>query len=98
MARALGVDTVVFALDAARVGGDPADRAVGLLDVPAELLEDGLGDAPGFLERHPERLRHGLDGERDGHEAQYQRKSSQHSAHATSSLSEICRATCVHLR
>jgi len=82
MARPLGVDTVVLALEAPRVRGDPADLAVRFLDVPAELLEDRLGDAPGLVERHPVRLRHGLGGASDGHEAQHQRERSQHPIHA----------------
>src|SRR5438105_4455722 len=46
VSRALGVDPVVLAVDLARVGGDPADVPVGLVDVPAELLEHGQGHRP----------------------------------------------------
>src|SRR5437016_3677193 len=46
VSRALGVDSVVLAVDLAGVGGDPADVPVGLVDVPAELLEHGQGHRP----------------------------------------------------
>src|SRR5437667_1632267 len=46
VSRALGVDPVVLAVALARVGGDPTDVPVGLVDVPAELPEHGQGHRP----------------------------------------------------
>src|SRR5207249_2146680 len=55
--RALGVDAVVLAVELARVGGEPADGAIVLVDLPAQDVEHLLGGGPRAVERYREGLR-----------------------------------------
>src|SRR5438309_5585514 len=83
MAPALGVDAIVRAVDAARVGADHADRSVLLVDVPAELFEHRLRDRPDAVGGRIERLSHRPAGRRGGSQRQHEQQRARQDLHGS---------------